>query len=208
VTLLVDTKVNAILDLHVTTTRKHDSQIAPSLIKRNPETIDILLGDKGYDDQKIRRLARHHEVRPLIKHREFTSLHKAWNARLDADLYGQRSQSETVNSTLKRKYGAFVRSRQWWKQFRELVLRCLVHNIDRAPLRSVQSKGPTIVISSGINPLCMSKVIWTLAVAYGLVGLGLFYSLAVDSSELFLAMTTVIYVLMLPLAYLVYKNGL
>jgi len=55
----------------------------------------------------------------------------------------------------------------------------------------------------------MSKVIWTLAVAYGLVGLGLFYSLAVDSSELFLAMTTtVIYVLMLPLAYLVYKNGL
>jgi len=52
----------------------------------------------------------------------------------------------------------------------------------------------------------MSKVIWTLAVAYGLVGLGLFYSLAVDSSELFLAMTTVIYVLMLPLAYLVYKK--
>jgi len=71
VTLLVDTKVNAILDLHVTTTRKHDSQIAPSLIKRNLENIDILLGDKGYDDQKIRQLARQHEVRPLIKHREF-----------------------------------------------------------------------------------------------------------------------------------------
>jgi len=132
VTLLVDSKVNAVLDLHVTTTRKHDSQIAPSLIKRNPETIDILLGDKGYDDQKIRWLARKHEIRPLIKHREFTSLHKAWNARLDADLYGQRSQSETVNSTLKRKYGAFVRSRRWWKQFRELTIACLVHNIDRS----------------------------------------------------------------------------
>jgi len=132
VTLLVDTKVNAILDLHVTTTRKHDSQIAPSLIKRNPETIDILLGDKGYDDQKIRRLARQHEVRVLIKHREFTSIHKAWNARLDADLYGQRSQSETVNPTLKRKYGAFVRSRHWWKQFRELTIACLVHNLDRS----------------------------------------------------------------------------
>jgi len=94
VTLLVDTKVNVILDLHVTTTRKH-------------------------------------EVRPLIKHREFTSLHQAWNARLDADLYGQRIQSETVNSTLKRKYGAFVRSRRWWKQFRELALACLVHNLDQ-----------------------------------------------------------------------------
>jgi len=69
VTLLVDAKVNAILDLHVTATRKHDNQISPSLIKRNPEDIDILLGDKGYDDQNIRRLARQHEVRPLIKHR-------------------------------------------------------------------------------------------------------------------------------------------
>ena len=52
----------------------------------------------------------------------------------------------------------------------------------------------------------MTKIIWALAVAYGLVGLGLFYSLAVDSSELFLAMTTVIYTLMFPLAYLVYKS--
>jgi len=36
VTLLVDTKVNAILDLHVTTTRKHDSQIAPIVDQTQP----------------------------------------------------------------------------------------------------------------------------------------------------------------------------
>jgi len=59
VTLLVDTRENAILDLHVTTTRKHDSQIAPSLIKRNTGEVSILLGDKGYDDQKIRTLDTH-----------------------------------------------------------------------------------------------------------------------------------------------------
>ncbi len=35
VTLLVDSKGNVVLDLHVTTTREHNSQIAPSLIKRN-----------------------------------------------------------------------------------------------------------------------------------------------------------------------------
>jgi len=115
VTLLVDTRVNAIIDVHVTTTRKHDSKIAPSLIKRNTEEVAILLGDKGYDDQKIRALAREDGVRPVIKHREFSPLHKAWNARLDANLYGQRSQNETVNSRLKRKYGAFVRSRHWWE---------------------------------------------------------------------------------------------
>jgi len=132
VTLLVDTRANAILDLHVTTTRKHDGKIVRSLIERNPESVDVLLGDKGYDDQRIGRLARHPEVRPLSKHHEFTSLHRAWNARLDADLYGQRNQSETVNSTLKRKYGAFVRSRHWWKQFRELAIACLTHNVVRS----------------------------------------------------------------------------
>lgn len=46
VTLLVDAKVNAILDLHVTKPRKHDSQIAPSFIKRNPDKIGVLLRDK------------------------------------------------------------------------------------------------------------------------------------------------------------------
>jgi IS5 family transposase len=132
VTLLVDTRANAILDLHVTTTRKHDSQIAPSLIKRNTGDVEILLGDKGYGDQKIRALAREENLRPLIKHREFSALHKASNARLDAEIYGQRSQNETVNSRPKRKYGAFVRSRHWWKQFRELALACIVHNLDRA----------------------------------------------------------------------------
>jgi len=34
VTLLVDTRSNAIIDVHVTTTRKHDSQTAPSLPRR------------------------------------------------------------------------------------------------------------------------------------------------------------------------------
>lgn len=52
--------------------------------------------------------------------------------RTSPDSYGQRSQSETVNSTIKRKYGAFVRSRRWWKQFRELTVACLIHNIDRS----------------------------------------------------------------------------
>jgi len=46
----------------------------------------------------------------------------------------------------------------------------------------------------------MTKIIWTLAVAYSLGGLGLFYILGIESNELFLAMTTTIYVLMLPLA--------
>lgn len=37
-----------------------------------------------------------------------------------------------VNASIKQKFGAFVRSRRWWKQFRELVIKCVVHNIQRA----------------------------------------------------------------------------
>ena len=55
VTLLVDARANAILDLHVTTTRKHDSQIAPSLIKRNVGNVAILLGDKGTTTRRFAR---------------------------------------------------------------------------------------------------------------------------------------------------------
>ena len=105
--------MNVILDLYVTTSRKHDSKVAPSLIKRNTSEVAILLGEKGYDDQKIRELARNAGDRPLINHENFSPLHEAWNARLDADRYGQRSQNETVNSSLKRTCGALVRSRCW-----------------------------------------------------------------------------------------------
>jgi len=77
VTLLVDTRANAIIDSHITTTRKHDAQVAPPLISRNTDDVAILLGDKGYDDQKVRALAHEGDVRPVIKHREFSSLHRA-----------------------------------------------------------------------------------------------------------------------------------
>lgn len=39
VIFLVDTRVDIILDLYVTTIRTHDSQIVPSLIKRNTEEV-------------------------------------------------------------------------------------------------------------------------------------------------------------------------
>jgi len=48
------------------------------------EYID-LVGDrfKADNDQNIAYL-HEHEVYPLIKHRGFSTFHKAWNARLDA----------------------------------------------------------------------------------------------------------------------------
>lgn len=81
-------------------------------MKRNADSIEVLTGDKGYDDQDLRRLIRDRGIRPLINHREFSSLHKAWNTRLDSDLNHRRKMNETVDATIEQKYGAFMWSRR------------------------------------------------------------------------------------------------
>lgn len=40
--------------------------------------------------------------------------------------------NETVNAAIERKFGAFVRSRRWWNWFRELVIECAVHDVERS----------------------------------------------------------------------------
>jgi len=39
---------------------------------------------------------------------------------------------ETVFSSIKRTHGDAVRARTWYREFRELVVKCVVHNIKRA----------------------------------------------------------------------------
>lgn len=87
-------------------------------------------GPTGYGDQKLRRLVGEHDVRPLIKHRVFSPLHKAPNHDLTLTL-PSRNMTETVHTAIKQKSRVFVRSCVWWTQFRELAIKCVVHNIER-----------------------------------------------------------------------------
>ena len=132
VTLVVDIESHAVIDVHCTTRKTHDTQIGMQVAQRNAEDLQLLLGDKGYDWQKLREYLRAQGVRPLIKHREFTSLHEAHNARMDTDLYGQRAISETVNSSIKQRYGSALTATTWYGEFRELAIKCIVHNLRRA----------------------------------------------------------------------------
>ncbi len=47
----------------------------------------------------------------------------------DRKLYGQRQQSETVHSMIKRNQGASLRSRTPARRRKELMFKALVHNI-------------------------------------------------------------------------------
>ena len=129
VTFLVDTEQQEIIDLHQTTTRKHDTKIVLPLTKHH--RLRVLCADKGYDDRTVRRTVRARGTRPLIPHRVFTNKQKYWNSLIDKDVYHTRSLSETINSVIKRKYADTLYSKNWRSQFKELTLLAIVYNLDR-----------------------------------------------------------------------------
>lgn len=132
VTILVDIESLAVLDVHCTTKKKYDGHVGLQVGLRNAADLLSLSGDKGYDWSELRTRLRKNDVRPLIKHREFTSLDKAHNARLDEEMYGQRAMSESVFSMIKQRSGAQLKATTWYGQFREMAMKCVVHNLTRA----------------------------------------------------------------------------
>ena len=114
------------MDVHCTTTNKHDTKIGEQIIKRNADDLLSVAGDNGYDWQQLRDELRSCGVRPLLKHREFTHLDKAHNARMKDDDYNQRWMCETVFSNIKRTLGKAVRARLWNREFREIILKAAV----------------------------------------------------------------------------------
>jgi IS5 family transposase len=159
VTLLVDIESHVVIDIHCMTRKTHDTQIGMQVARRNAGDLRLLIGDKGYDWGALRDYLRANGVRPLIntisynyveisgtpgcrnpsrdysqqyKHRKFTSLDVAHNARMDADLYGQRAISETVNFSIKQRYDSELTATTWYGELRELVIKCIVHNLRRA----------------------------------------------------------------------------
>jgi IS5 family transposase len=68
----------------------------------------------------------------LIKHRVFAHYDHAHNARIDDDLYHQRSLTESTNSSIKRSQGEALRARDWFRQFREIAIIAGVYNLEQA----------------------------------------------------------------------------
>ncbi|WP_273837152.1 IS5 family transposase [Halococcus sp. PRR34] len=133
VTKLVDTESQAILDVHCSTTLEgSDADLCEQIARRNAGDLRTLAADKGYDKNALRERLRELEIRPLIKHCIRAPYDHAHNARIDGELYAQRSMTETVNSAVKRSLGYAVRARDWYREFREIVLMCIVYNIKRS----------------------------------------------------------------------------
>ncbi len=131
VTALVDVKTLYVFDVHCTTTKKHDAKIGPQVARRNAEDLRSLAADRGYDGKPFRDELRQNGIRPLIKHRIYSSLDHAHNTRMSSLWYNRRWMAETVFSSIKRTLGDAVRARSWHLEFRETVLKCAVYNLRR-----------------------------------------------------------------------------
>jgi hypothetical protein len=123
--------------------KRHDTKDAKPLIKKLAKIysdIEILYGDRGYDDEKIFKMV--FEILgayPIIlqrridvpKHRRKGTYRKKMFEEFDYCEYRQRSKGETGNSMLKKRFSANIKSKAIKIQKRDLFSRIIAFNIDR-----------------------------------------------------------------------------
>lgn len=117
-------------DVHMTTTRNHDTQIVPDLIPED-EAGSFLAADKGYDHYDLRDWCWREGIRPLSKHREFRPQDRAANARMNDDDYNHRQKVESIFSSVKQRYGDQVMSWIEYQQFGDILVKIVVYHLDQ-----------------------------------------------------------------------------
>jgi hypothetical protein len=98
--------------------------------------IGTLLADADFDGEWVHEHVRTYGIRTLIPAERGRPSDKPptgkWRRRMkqrfDKKKYGQRWQTETVNSMIKRRLGSALRARSYWSQCREIILRVITHN--------------------------------------------------------------------------------
>jgi hypothetical protein len=104
--------------------------------------VKTVVADAGYDSEANHRIARQGmKVRSIIppgigrptsklpSGRWRRHMARRFARKADRKFYGQRSQSETVHSMMKRNQGSALRSRTPARRKQEMLLRVLTHNI-------------------------------------------------------------------------------
>src|SRR5689334_1729840 len=99
--------------------------------------IGTLLADADFDGEWVHEHVRSFGIRTLIppeRGRPSAKLpagrwRRRMRQRFDKKKYGQRWQTETVNSMIKRRLGSALRARGYWSQCREIILRVITHNV-------------------------------------------------------------------------------
>jgi hypothetical protein len=136
----VDSDHISLLAFHVTKSRRHDSQIAPIVLRSSNRVKKsrCYVMDKGYDSERIHQLIHEDlESQSMIPIRDWHASYVSGKYRqimassFDAKTYGRRNMAETVFSILKRLFGETIYSRSYRQQVKEIKLKCIIFSIDR-----------------------------------------------------------------------------
>jgi len=142
----VDVDTGIIHWFTMTPSTRHDSPEFKNLIKHLPELGDVL-GDKAYSSRNNCQIVADKNGKPylhfkdnatnkaktkpawIISIREYKNNTEEW-----LSTYHLRSIVESVFSSIKKRWGSFLRSRRKWMQKKELSLKVLSYNVKQVLL--------------------------------------------------------------------------
>ncbi len=144
--LAVDAASHVILAAVASTGAGGDQPFLDGLLfhawRRTGGRVNCVVADAGYDSEDNHRIARRDMgVRSIIPPKAGRptkklptepmrrNMYHRFKRKADAAAYGQRWQSETANSMIKRNLGSSMRARTAVGRRHELLLRVLTHNI-------------------------------------------------------------------------------
>lgn len=137
--MICDTKNKNILVTKIRKKRRSDfTDFTPMFNKIKTFDFEYFVADKGYDSDKNHQQIYNAGKISQIKTRNFGKgkHRKRFRERAKSDfnqeIYGQREITESVFSSLKRKYGSRLRARKYKTQKIELLCKILAYNIERA----------------------------------------------------------------------------
>ncbi|ELZ21454.1 putative transposase [Natrinema limicola JCM 13563] len=130
-TTLTDTESLAVLDVHCCIEREHNTKAGPRVVRRNADDLRAVVADNGFQDWHTEYELSAYDLDYRVHHRGSKPMAVAHNALNQTNSYTQRWMVATSYSTTKRTQASALRSRFWYRQFREIVLMFALHNIKK-----------------------------------------------------------------------------
>jgi len=140
--MICDIKNKNILVVKIRKKRRHDcSDFLPMFNKIKQFDFDFFVADKGYDANKNHKAVYDSGAKSVIKVRNYgkkcnfragQTARKRAKREFDQKIYGQRAITESIFSSLKRKYGSRMKARKYKTQKIELLFKVLAYNLERA----------------------------------------------------------------------------
>lgn len=131
--LYVNVKKRSILSARLRAKPRHDVKDVAYLLRHTPKLAFVNLLDKGYDSQAVHAQFRDKGVCSIIPVRKGCKrgqYRREMRDCFDHAQYWQRNIVESVLSSVKRKYGGFVRSKNFVNQRSEVFAKLVLYNLE------------------------------------------------------------------------------